>query len=218
MEEKLIQYCKKQYNSVKNNPKIIIKKWWFWFLIIVLIYGIFFSPEFNNNSNLSSNTANIGKTENISTNYNNSTTSEEVKNTDTIDFNQYPKFLEDCIKKSFSNYNFLTKEYNISTLGNNLIEIHVYTNKYYSYNKFNKNISKFSKDFLRKIQTKKYEKKYFFPESVHIRITFCGYGKDLNSRKVNNYTQPLAYLDITTSQLKDNINVSEFIEIYKDWF
>jgi len=49
-------YCRKQFDCVKTNPKTIIKKWWFWIIVISIVYGI--STDLTNNNEVITNNSN----------------------------------------------------------------------------------------------------------------------------------------------------------------
>ena len=222
MFNKLIDYCKGQYKDIKSEPKNIIKKWWLWFILIVLIINV--SAPINSNTTVSHNNIIIENTieianENKETEKTLNSNSElELPIYNSISFDEYPTFTDTCVQKALKSFKHFATGYSISPIGNSSIDIYVYANKYYDYETFFQNALAISENIYKELSTRQYKRKYFSPNAILISISICGYGKDLNSKKVNSYLQPLSTVCLSTDAFNTISNLPELIKIDKVWF
>lgn len=195
------------------------------FFILFVSFVIVFFNSSNTSPNTTFETTNSFNNTIIFENRNIENTTIETSTTvedNIIYLEDYPSFIEECFKNVSPNYSFLDNAYSISVDYGNFVSIYFYSDKYYSLSTYSDNIISFSKELLDEISKKQYQKKLFQPENVLLQIKYCGYGKDLNSGKIHDNTQPLAALNIYTDDLKSDINLLEYItnniDIYDYWF
>ena len=163
------------------------------------------------NSNNKNNEANETKE-------NNQTKEENNVESEYIESDKYMDYLDEKITKILNKKETIFKSYQTGTLGNEVYELYVYADKYYNYNDYKKDSINITKEIISSIKEKKYKKVLLYPKTVTIQIKYCGYGKDLNSGKLQNSVFPLGVFSIQSNELNDEINYEEKVDINNIWF